>query len=140
MKRLLVISLVLILVLVGCKDNEGVEISDVWARPGIEGGNSGVFFLVKNHTDEEIKIVSADSDISNYVEVHKSYKVDDVMKMEKQDFVVVGAGAELAFKPGSYHIMVIDLLNDLNVGYEFEVTIQFENQPEQTIQVTVTEP
>ena len=140
MKKVLFVFLVLGLTLTACASEATLEITDVWARPGLKDGNSGVFFLINNQTKSEVKLISADSEISAFVEVHKSYMEDEVMKMEKQEFVTVSAESELSFKPGSYHIMLIGLKNDLTVGTEFEVTLNFEDQESQTVNVVVTEP
>ena len=80
------------LLLAACQASDTVQFSDVWARPGWKDGNSAVFFVVKNSTGEDDKILAAASDVAGAVELHKSSMVDGVMKMEKQEFIPLPFG------------------------------------------------
>lgn len=130
----------LIVTIAGCTVKSDIHISDVWARPGLAEGNSAVFFIVENSTNEDDTILSASSDIAEAVELHKSTLVDDVMKMEKQEFVPVPAGEDVFFKPGGLHVMLIGLEKDLMVGDEFGLLLTLENGGEISLNVVVKEP
>ena len=130
----------IIVIIAGCSANHDIQILDVWARPGLAEGNSGVFFIVENPSDEDDRILSASSDIATAVELHESTLINDVMKMEKQEYVLVPAGDEILFKPGGLHVMLIGLHKDLMVGDEFILTIQLEKNGEIPLDVVVKEP
>jgi copper(I)-binding protein len=49
------------------------------------------------------------------------------------------AGETVVLEPGSYHVMLIDLVEPLETGQEFELTLDFENADEMTIDVEVME-
>jgi len=123
-----------------CGAGDSIEFSDVWARPGWRDGNSAVFFVVDNPTDVSDQILSASSDVADAVEIHKSSMVDDVMRMEKQDFISLPAGEEVLFKSGGLHIMLIGLKDDLIVADKFTVTLTLEKTGEMTLDVVVKEP
>ena len=139
-KCLIFLLLSMMVTIAGCSANSDIQISDIWARPGLAEGNSAVFFVVDNPSNEDDRILSASSDIATAVELHESTLIDDVMKMEKQEFVLIPAGEEVLFKPGGLHVMLIGLHKDLMVGDEFILTIQLEKNGEIPLDVVVEEP
>lgn len=129
-----------IIILTGCQAGESIQISDVWSRPSLAGGNGAVFFTLNNSTGEDDTLLSASSDIAGAVEIHRSTMVDGAMKMEKQDGVLLPAGGETIFQPGGLHIMLIGLIQDLDVGDTFTVSLMMETTGEVTLDVVVKEP
>ena len=126
--------------LLGCRAQGEVEFSDFWARPGLQGGNSAVFFDVTNSTDLDENILSASSNAAAAVELHKSSLVDDVMRMEKQESVHLPAREQVLFKPGGLHEMLIGLNDDLKVGDTFPVALVLGGAGEIILEVVVREP
>jgi hypothetical protein len=57
-----------------------------------------------------------------------------------QDAVQVPAGKSIRFKPGDFHIMLIDLSQDLQINDTFTLALRFEKAGEITLQVEVKEP
>lgn len=48
-------------------------------------------------------------------------------------------GETVELKPGSYHVMLLDLADPLEIGDEFDVTLSFENSDDVTLEVPVLE-
>lgn len=119
----------------GPAGNRSLQVTDVWARPGLADGNSAIFFTIDNPGANDV-LLSASSDVANAVELHKTSMQDGVMKMEHQMSVSV-PGGETGFKPGGLHVMLIGLKNDLKAGDTFNVTLVFQSAGEQTLMVTV---
>lgn len=143
MKRILAVSLVWLFalpVLSGCGGNGDLVVADAWARPGIAGGNGGVFLSLNNPTSTGDKLIQAKSDVADAVELHQTTMENDVMKMTPQEFVDVPANSTVEFAPGGLHVMLIGLHNDLSVGDMFQVTLEFENHDPIQFDVTVAEP
>ena len=141
MKKLLFLlaSFSAVLILSACASQGDLTIEDAWARPGIAEGNTGVFFVIANPTDQDDRLLSANSTIAQAVEMHKTTMQDGVMKMSPQDFVDIPAGGQVVFKPGDLHLMLINLNDQLNVGDTFEITLVFETAGEISLTVTVQE-
>jgi copper(I)-binding protein len=59
------------------------------------------------------------------------------MTMQEVDRVDLPAGTAVALQPGGYHIMLLGLAEPLTLGETIEVTLQFENAGEQTVEVPV---
>ena len=49
------------------------------------------------------------------------------------------ADETVSLEPGGYHVMLIDLVDPLETGEEFELTLDFENADDMTLTVTVAE-
>jgi hypothetical protein len=65
--------------------------------------------------------------------------VDETMKMMKLEFDEIEPNQVLEFKPMSYHIMLINLNQDLSLGDQFEISLTFEKSGEKNIIVEVKE-
>lgn len=120
--------------------NGSVAVRDPYARPALQGDNGAAFFVIDNASDAPATVVSASSDVAATVEVHLSSMDGGVMKMEKQDRVEIPANSQLEFKPGSYHVMFINLNRDLKAGDTFKLTLGFESGETLPLIVTVKEP
>jgi copper(I)-binding protein len=133
------IFIALALTLTACGAGGGeLQVNDAWARPGLAGGNSAVFFLIDNPGSADL-LLSVDSDVAEAVELHKTVMQDETMQMVQQMNVPVPTG-ETVFRPGDLHVMLIGLKNELQPGDTFTVTANFETAGEQTLNVTVKEP
>jgi copper(I)-binding protein len=113
-KYIVLLMIAAIVLLSGCQAGDSLQISDVWARPGLQDGNSAVFFTANNPTGENDTLLSASSDIAGAVELHLSTMEEGVMKMLRQDMVLLPARGETIFKPGGLHVMLIGLNQDSN--------------------------
>ncbi len=117
-----------------------IEAHDFWARAALKDGNSAAYMLLHNHTQAEDALIGASSDVAASVEIHLSQmKADGTMEMIPQEAIVVPADGEVELKPGSYHVMLIGLKNDLNVGDEITLTLHFKNHEDITLTIPVME-
>ncbi|MHB8930291.1 MAG: copper chaperone PCu(A)C [Melioribacteraceae bacterium] len=104
-----------------------ITIKDVWARPGAKNANSALYFVVQNNGSKADTILGAKSKYAEIVEVHESFKRDnDRMGMRQVKFVAVAANSKLEFKPGGFHVMLINLLKDVKAGTSLDATINFK--------------
>jgi copper(I)-binding protein len=98
-----------------------------------------VYFLIENHSSETHEMVAAVSDIAEAVEIHESKMSGDVMQMNQLESVSLEPGADVMFEPGGLHIMLVGLQQDLQAGDEIEITLQFRDFEDLTVQVPVQE-
>ncbi len=108
--------------------NDGsIELVNPNARPAAKGMNSAIFVKIKNVSDHEDTIYSAESSIAELVEVHETYKVtEEKMGMRHVEFLIIPAHSEVLLKPRSFHIMLIDLNEDLKIGSDVKVKLIFK--------------
>ncbi len=140
---LFVFSFMLIaLALVACQPSgPQIEVSETWARPSpMQAGNGAAYMVIKNTGGEDDTLLSADSDISEVVELHDMTMEEGVMKMFPIENILIPAGGSAELQPGGRHIMLINLNGQLEVGQVFTITLEFEKSGQQTIEVEVREP
>ena len=140
MKRSILFVLLATLLLSACGAKEGIEVSDVWARTGTQGGNGAVYFVIQNHDTDMDELIGVVSDVADAVEVHESKMEGDVMMMNHVGSVTLEPSQKVEFMPGGLHVMLIGLKQDLKAGDEIEVTLHFKNSADIIVIATVKEP
>ena len=115
-----------------------VEIEGAYARASIPNvPNSAAFFVIKNNSDKDIAITSANSDIAEKNELHTHIKENKMMKMMKIEKLVVPAKSSLELKSGGDHVMLIGLKKELKAGDEISLELSFSDGDKKSIKVPV---
>ena len=115
-----------------------VEIDGAYARASIPNvPNSAAFFVIKNNSDKDIAITSANSDIAEKNELHTHIKENQMMKMIKIEKLVVPAKSSLELKSGGDHVMLMVLKKELKVGDEISLELSFSDGDKKSIKVPV---
>jgi copper(I)-binding protein len=143
-----ILSLWLAFTLVACgTTGPDIQVEDVWSRPaatmggGETGGNGAVFLILLNRGGEADRLIAAQADVAEVVELHESKMEGDVMKMQPvEGGIEVPAKGEVELKPGGYHVMLIGLKQDLNEGDRFPVTLEFEKSGSLIVEAEVRMP
>jgi len=118
-----------------------ITVMNVRARPSpMAAGNGAVFMMVLNGLDEDVQFISAESSASEVVELHETVNDEGVMRMVHQpEGYPIEAGGSVELKPGGKHVMLINLVEQLETGNEIELTINFSNGESQTLTVPVVD-
>ncbi len=98
---------------------------------------SAVFGDIMNRGDSDRYIVSATTNAAGKVELHDVVMDGEVMKMRQVTELKVPAKDKLVLKPGSYHIMLFNLVKPLNEGDEIEVQVTFKDGQQYTFSAPV---
>lgn len=115
-----------------------VEIDGAYARASIPNvPNSAAFFVIKNNSDKDIAITSANSDIAQKNELHTHIKENQMLKMMKIEKLVVPAKSSLELKSGGDHVMLIGLKKELKAGDEINLELSFSDGDKKSIKVPV---
>ena len=115
-----------------------VEIDGAYARASIPNvPNSAAFFVIKNNSDKDIAITSANSDVAEKNELHTHIKENEMMKMMKIEKLVVPAKSSLELKSGGDHVMLMGLKKELKAGDEISLELSFSDGDKKSIKVPV---
>lgn len=140
MRRVFVLVFLLSIMLASCGSKE-LTISDSWARTGTTGGNSAIYLVIDNPTNQDDVLLSASSGVAAAVELHMSKMTEEgTMMMQQQENIPVPMGTKVMLQPGGLHVMLINLSQDLAEGSSFQVTLNFQNAGEITIEVPIKTP
>lgn len=139
-------------ILAGCSSaaGGGIAVSGAWARTSMAMAKAGAAYMtIQNTGSEADAITGGSSPVAGAVEVHETVDMSSampaesagmggemaspdgmtgggVMGMQKVDRLEIPAGGSVELKPGSYHIMLIDLKQELKAGETIELTLTFE--------------
>ena len=100
-------------------------VKDAWVRGTVAGQKaSGLFGQITSASGG--KIVAASSPVAGAVEVHEMAMDGNVMKMRAVTAMDLPAGKAVELKPGGYHLMLLDLKQELKPGETVPVTLVVE--------------
>lgn len=104
-----------------------IKIEAPWIRATPSGAKvAGGYAKLTNTGSEVDRLVGGSSTVAGGIEVHEMGMADGVMTMrELPDGLAVPPGQSVELKPGSYHLMLIDLRQPLKEGDRIKGTLQF---------------
>ncbi len=103
-----------------------VQVSDAWARATVTG-QKGTGAFMKLTAPEGATLVGAVSPVAGVVEIHEMAMEGNVMRMRAlPKGLALPAGKAVELKPGGYHVMLMDLKQQLKAGDKVKLDLQFE--------------
>lgn len=109
-------------------DNPALAVDGAYARAvPPTAGNSAAFMQIRNSSGEPRQLISADADVSNVTELHNHIQDNGVMRMRRVDAIEVPANGAVELKPGSFHVMLIDLKQPLKEGDTVNIELRFDD-------------
>lgn len=104
-----------------------LKIEGAFTRPTPGGATVAVgYATIVNTGKTDDRLVAVTSDISAAAEIHETKMENGVMEMrELPNGLAIPAGATVAFKPGGYHIMFINLKRAVKPGDAIHAVLEF---------------
>jgi hypothetical protein len=106
--------------------NGNVTISDSWVRPTVAGQKATGAFM-KITAKENSKLLGVSSPVAGVAEIHEMKMEKDVMKMGAISSLDLPAGKAVELRPGSYHLMLMDLKASVDKGAKVPLTLRFQD-------------
>lgn len=137
MKHLLVASLLTLASAVALAQTQ-VEVKDAWVRATVQQQKTTGAFMQLN-AKQDARLVEVRAPIANTVEIHQMSMENNVMRMRAVAGIDLPAGKSIELKPGGYHIMLINLKQQIKDGDLVPVTLVVEGKDKkrQTIELQV---
>jgi len=127
------------MLLSACSSRGGVRVDEAWMRPAASGENGAVYLVIHNDSSAADELTGVLTEAAEAAEMHTSQMNGDVMQMQQLDSVPLPANAETRFEPGGLHIMLVGLKQDLQIGDEIKITLQFRTAEDVTLSVPVSD-
>ena len=105
---------------------QNVEVKDAWARATVQGQMATGAFM-KLTAKEGTRLVSVSSPVAGVAEVHEMAMDNNIMKMRAVPVLDLPAGKAVELKPGSYHVMLMDLKTPLQKDTTIPLTLVFKD-------------
>lgn len=105
-----------------------IKISQPWSRATPNGAKVGAGYVMLENTGSGAdRLVGVETSISGRAEIHEMKMNNGVMKMRQlESGLELPPGKKVALKPGSYHLMFIDLKKSIMKGMPFKATLVFK--------------
>jgi copper(I)-binding protein len=105
-----------------------LQISQLWTRVTPKGAQvAGGYLKVTNTGTTPDRLTGGSVEVAKRFEIHEMSMDGGVMKMrELKDGVAIAPGATVELRPGSYHIMMMNLSRPLAKGERVKGTLTFE--------------
>ena len=106
---------------------QNVTVSDAWVRATVPGQKATGAFM-KLTAKEGAKLVGVSSPAAGVAEIHEMKMDKDIMKMAAlPNGLELPAGKAVELKPGSYHVMLMDLKAPILKDSTVPVTLVFQD-------------
>lgn len=116
-----------------------VTVKDPWVRATVpQQKASGAFMQVTAAKDG--RLVEARSPVANVVEIHEMSLQDGIMRMRAIAGLDLPAGRTVELKPGGYHVMLMDLKQQLKAGDTVPITLVVEDKDRKRENIEVQAP
>ncbi|MGA0918540.1 MAG: copper chaperone PCu(A)C [Ilumatobacteraceae bacterium] len=146
------------LVLAACGGDDPITIEGQWARTSPAMASMGAAYMdVTSSEGDQLVGVSVPASIAARAEIHEMVPADvpmddsmdesmedgemdmDMGAMVMQQIMALDlpAGETVSLEPGGYHVMLIDLAEPLAEGDTFNVTLDFAEADDLTVEVVV---
>jgi copper(I)-binding protein len=104
-----------------------LRIEQAWARETPPGATVGAAYLRIVNGGAADVLRGASTPIAKQVEMHSSTVENGVMRMRPVPELAVPAHQTVVFRPGTLHIMLIDLIRPLKAGERLHLTLLFRD-------------
>jgi len=132
-------SLLLVALLAAGAAQAQVSVKDAWVRATVpQQKATGAFMQLQSATPA--RLVGVSTPLTPVAEVHEMAMVDNVMKMRQVPGIEVPPGKTVELKPGGYHVMLMDLKQQVKAGETVPLTLIFEGADGKRQNVQVQAP
>ena len=118
----------------------GLHVMDPWTRESPMLDLAGAaYMIIHNNTDTDDALIGVSSPAAEFAELHlSSMDTEGMMSMNQVQEISIPAHAEAVLKPGSYHVMLVNLVQPLAEGTDVQLSLEFRVAEPQTVSVPVT--
>jgi len=117
-----------------------VTVKDPWVRATVPAMKAtGAFMQITSAQDA--RLVEAKSPVAGIIEIHEMAMEKNVMKMRAlADGLVLPAGKVVELKSGGYHVMLMDLKQQMKEGDTVPLTLVIEGKDKKRTTIEVKAP
>ena len=108
---------------------KGLVLSEFWIKKVIANNNvTAGYIKIENKNKKNEHLISVEADFSKRTELHDMYIKNDIMIMKHlEEGVLIKSKSQLDLRPGSFHIMFINLKKSLKKTKFQKVKFNFKN-------------
>lgn len=113
-----------------------VKVDSAWVRgTTVSQKATGAFMTIVSGKPATLLAVA--SPLAGKAEIHEMRMDGSVMRMRRVDEIVLPAGKPVNLNPGGYHVMLMDLREQLRAGAKVPLTLKIRHGNGATSEVTI---
>jgi copper(I)-binding protein len=121
-------------------EKDDIQVRHPWSRATPPGAKVAVGYMeIRNRGAQPDRLLSASSAVAKRVEMHVTQREGEVMKMRQVQSFEIPARERVTLRPGGSHLMLVDVVQPLEKGERFTMTLRFERAGELQIELEVQE-
>ncbi len=107
---------------------DSLQVENAWSpeAPPVAKVMAG-YMKITNLTNNDIKILSAKSNLFKRVEIHLTEMSNGIMRMIKQENLNIKAKGHIELKPGGLHMMLMGKLKPIKADSVIAVSLTLDN-------------
>jgi len=99
---------------------------------------SGAFLTLTNTSAAVHTLTSVSFDAAATVEIHETSMDGEMMRMRQVSHIDIPANGSVELKPGSYHVMLMELEKELSPGTTEKLILTFSDQSQKIVEAPVS--
>ncbi len=113
-----------------------VIVKDAWIRATVpQQKATGAFFQIQS--SESARLVEVQTSVAGIAEIHEMRMDNNIMKMRQLESLELPAGKTVELKPGSFHLMLMDLKKQVKPGDVIPFTLTIESRDKKRMKIDV---
>ncbi|AJC86583.1 copper chaperone PCu(A)C [Campylobacter sp. RM16704] len=105
-----------------------ITVSNPYVRQTPPNSKTTAFFLeLKNNSNKDIKLIKAQSSLSDTAEIHDHIMENGKKMMVQIPQITIKANSSTQLKPGGKHIMVLNLKENITPQTKASLTLYFDD-------------
>jgi len=105
--------------------NSNIKIENAYIGVAAKGMTGAVYFKISNSSDSPDTLYQVNADFAMMAQLHESFRKNGMTGMKGIRDVVIPAKSIVVFKPGGYHVMLMNVKQDLKTGMKFGLMLMF---------------
>ncbi len=105
----------------------GISVQNATVGVAAKGMSSAAFFKIVNNGDEADTLYGVRAGFAGMAQLHESFRKDGMVGMRPVGYVAVPAKSTIYFKHGSYHVMLINVKENLEAGSRVKFDLLFRH-------------
>jgi periplasmic copper chaperone A len=103
-----------------------IQINTPWVMAASASGNTAAFMVIKNTGSQADRLVKAEFKPAKMVQLMNTVETNGKMGMVNVDAIDIPAGGQVELKSGGFHVMLMNLSEELADGNSASLTLTFE--------------
>ena len=115
-------------------EKAGIQVKDPWVRQAFPGAKvMAGYMTLLNKFKLPLTLVDASSKDFRSVTIHRTVMQGGMVRMQQQTQIRIAPGKTIEFKPGSYHLMLMQPKKSFRYGDSTKVILHFAGGTKRTI-------